>query len=155
MVTNMVEEIATVVSSEEKGVWLSTQPVSSCHACHSSENCGTGAVAKAFTPRTHHFFVNTELSLLPGEQVRISITENSLLKAAFMVYLLPLCLLVFSVLLVQTLLQPQEAILILTAIIATVAGFMLARSYNQRFGQTQEHVHIVEVVPSLGTVYLS
>ena len=57
----MVEEIATVVSVEQKGVWLMTTPVASCNACQVSEDCGTGIVAKTLTPKTLHFFVASEL----------------------------------------------------------------------------------------------
>ena len=86
----MVEEIATVVAAESGGVWLTTTPAGTCNACQVSNDCGTGIVTKALTPRRQRFFVSTELSLLAGEQVRIGVAEQSLLKAAALVYLMPL-----------------------------------------------------------------
>ena len=53
----MLEEIATVMKSQSDGVWLKTQSVSSCNACQANNDCGTGVVAKALTPRENLFFV--------------------------------------------------------------------------------------------------
>lgn len=142
----MVEEIATVVGAEQGGLWLSTQPVTSCNACQVSDDCGTGIVTKALTPRQHRFFIPTELTLLPGEQVRIGISEQGLLRAALMMYLLPLVLMLLAVLIIQQLWQPPEGVLMLSAAAGAFAGFALAR----RFGRSAaEQICILDVLPSV------
>ncbi|MDX3773979.1 SoxR reducing system RseC family protein [Chromatiaceae bacterium AAb-1] len=146
----MADEIATVVSSEHNGVWLSTTPVSSCHACHASENCGAGVVAKTFTPKKTRFFVVTDKTLLPGERVRIAITEQSLIKAAFMVYLMPLLLMFACILLARHWWQPAEGWLILLAVVSAAGGFLLARKYNHWLARQPEQITITEVLPQLG-----
>lgn len=145
----MVEELATVVAAETAGVWLVTTPAGSCNSCNVSADCGTGIVAKTFTPRQNRFFVKTSLNLLPGEQVQIGITEHGLVLAALMVYLLPLLLMLMVLLLVQTLWQPAELWLVFSAMLAAAGGFYLARLYNDKVQQQQEQVQILRVLPQL------
>lgn len=144
----MVEEIATVVSCDSDGVWLTTTPVASCNACHVSDDCGTGIVAKTLTPRQQYFFVASKLPLLPGEQVRIGLSEQSLVIAALMVYLLPLLLMMLAAV-AGSLAQLSEPWLIVLALAGAVSGFLLARRYGQR-QETLSQIQIIEVLPSLG-----
>ncbi|MCS4305816.1 sigma-E factor negative regulatory protein RseC [Rheinheimera pacifica] len=144
----MVEEIATVAACEGDGVWLTTTPVASCNACNVSDDCGTGIIAKTLTPRQQRFFVATALPLLPGEQVKIGLNEQSLIMAALMVYLLPLVLLILLALLGNAA-GLAEGWVMLLALAGTASGFMLAR----RYGQLQEkhsRIVILAVLPSLG-----
>ena len=83
----MLEEIATVMKSQTDGVWLKTQSVSSCNACQANNDCGTGVVAKALTPRENLFFVKSPLQLLEGQKVKIAVSEQHLLSAAALLYL--------------------------------------------------------------------
>ena len=143
----MVEEIATVVSADDSGVWLTTTPVTSCNACQVSDDCGTGIVAKTLTPRTQQFYIQTELPLLPGEQVKIGLHEHNLLKAAMMVYLLPLLLMLLLALLGSSI-GLSEGGIILLAVLGATAGFMLARRYDRaQAGLAQ--LSILQVLPSL------
>ena len=144
----MVEEIATVVACDEAGLWLSTTPVSSCNACQVSDDCGTGIVAKTLTPRQQQFFVASELKLLPGEQVRIGLAEPDLIKAALMVYLLPIVLLLVFALLAATL-TPAEGLIMLAGLIGGSLGFGLARYYDKKQANHQK-IQILAVLPSLG-----
>ena len=144
----MVEEIATVVSVEQKGVWLTTTPVASCNACQVSEDCGTGIVAKTLTPKTLHFFVASELELLAGEQVKIGIAEQNLVMAAAMVYLLPL-LLMLLVVVPASAAGVSEAMQMLMAAFGGACGFAIARMYG-RYQEKRADIDIGEVLPSLG-----
>ncbi len=146
----MVEEIATVVAAESGGVWLTTTPAGTCNSCHASTDCGAGIVAKALTPRQQRFFLSTELDLLPGEQIRIGIAEQSLLTAAVLVYLLPLLLLISAAAL-ATLAGLAEGLVILLAFCGGGLGFMLARYYGQRQSKRLP-IHILEVLPALAVV---
>lgn len=148
----MVEELATVVDSDATGVWLSTTPVGSCNACNVSDDCGTGIVAKTLTPRQHRFFVSTTLALLPGEQVRIAVSEQHLLQAAFMVYMLPLLLVLCCAVLASSVFLFAEIGVIVAAAAGGFTGFMLARRYSQWQQRQSEQIHIVEVMPQLGVV---
>ena len=144
----MVEEIATVVSADGNGLWLTTTPVASCNACQASDDCGTGIVAKTLTPKSLQFYIPSELQLLPGEQVKIGLPEQQLVAAALMVYLVPLLLMLVAVVLGNALLL-SELWLIVLAIVAGGAGFLLARRYDQ-LQQQDSQIRILEVLPSLG-----
>lgn len=146
----MVEEIATVVAAENDGVWLTTTPQGTCNSCQVSSDCGTGIVTKALTPRQQRFFLPTTLSLLPGEQVRIGVAEQPLLMAAFMVYLLPLLLLVLCAALASYA-GLTEGLVILCACAGAAAGFFIARRYSQQQTPAQ-HIRILEVLSALAVV---
>ncbi|MDP5143997.1 SoxR reducing system RseC family protein [Rheinheimera baltica] len=144
----MVEEIATVVSCSDEGVWLTTTPVATCNTCQVNDDCGTGIVAKTLTARKHHFFVPCTLKLLPGEQVKIGLAEQSLLMAALMVYMLPLLLLLTLALLANAL-GLNEGGVVLFGFSGGFAGFIIARRYGQ-YQEKHTHIHIIDVLPSLG-----
>ncbi|WP_133406151.1 SoxR reducing system RseC family protein [Parashewanella tropica] len=87
----MMEEKAKVVSPVKDGwVMVEVESKSACHSCHNEDSCGTSAVAKAFTPKTQVFSIETNLELQPDELVKIGLPESVILKAAALVYLLPL-----------------------------------------------------------------
>ena len=143
----MVEEIATVVACDTGGVWLSTTPVASCNACQVSDDCGTGIVAKTLTPKSLQFFVPSTLNLLPGEQVKIGLAEPALVKAALMVYLLPVVMLLLATLLGSAAGFNEGGQMVL-ALLGAVAGFFLARRYGQRQERLTQ-IHILAVLPTL------
>ena len=87
----MMEELAKVVSEPEDGwVAVEVELKSACHSCHNDENCGTAAVSKAFSPKAQRFSIQTQLPVTAGEMVKIGLPESVILKAASLVYLLPL-----------------------------------------------------------------
>lgn len=148
----MLEEIATVVKSQADGVWLKTQSVSSCNACQANNDCGTGVVAKALTPRENLFFVKSQLQLLEGQKVKIAVSEQQLLFAAALLYLLPLfCLIAVAALL--NLLQLQESTIVLGSLSALGAGFAVARFFSGPAAQ-QQQIEILAVLPDLAVQHV-
>jgi len=145
----MVEEIATVVACDKTGVWLTTTPAGSCHSCHVSSDCGTGVVAKTFTPKQNRFFVKTNLPLLAGEQVQIGIVEQGLVLAALMVYFVTLVLMMLILVLAQWLWHPAEGWLMILGAFAMAMGFWLARVYNNQIQRQHEQVSILRVLPQI------
>lgn len=145
----MIEQIATVRKLEPGGVWLETTPVTTCHSCHASEQCGTGVVAKTFTPRRSQFFLVTTTALLPGQKVRIATTEQQLLLAAFSLYLMPLLLMMGGVLLGSWLLPAvAEWVWIGLALLLLWGGYRLAGHFAHRL--ERDAVRLLEVLPELG-----
>lgn len=148
----MLEEIATVMKTEADGVWLKTQSVSSCNACQSNNDCGTGVVAKALTPRDNLFFVRSPLQLLAGQKVKIAVSEQHLVSAAALLYLLPLfCLIAVAALLSQ--LQLAEGTVILGSLAALACGFVFARSFSGSSKQ-QEQIEILQILPDLAVQHI-
>ncbi|WP_214000446.1 SoxR reducing system RseC family protein [Arsukibacterium sp.] len=144
----MIEQIATVLAVESDGVWLGTTPVTTCNACHASDDCGTGIVAKTMTPRQNRFFVKTALPLLPGEQVKVATAGQQLVIAALLVYLLPLVLMIIAALLVHLGWQAAENWVMLAAAVGAVAGLLIARYYGAKMAH-QQQLSILAVLPDI------
>ncbi|MCG9962701.1 MAG: SoxR reducing system RseC family protein [Shewanella sp.] len=87
----MMEEVARVVACDNQG-WLTVEVElkSTCKSCSSSESCGTSAVAQAFSAKTQQFSIQTERTCEVGELLKLGLPESVLLKAAALVYLMPL-----------------------------------------------------------------
>ena len=145
----MVEEIATVVQVESSGVWLQTKVVSSCQSCSAQDSCTSGVVAKAMTRRDYRFFLpQTTSELLVGQQVRIGIAEEVLVKSAFLVYLLPLLMFIGAIG-VAVAGGWNEAMQLVAGIAGGFAGMLLARKFGSRIGSVQQQVHLLAVLPTL------
>ncbi|KKO44416.1 sigma E positive regulator RseC/MucC [Arsukibacterium ikkense] len=150
----MIEQIATVLAVESDGVWLGTTPVSTCNSCQVSNDCGSGIVAKTLTPRQSRFFVATDVPLLPGERVTVATSEQQLVLAALLVYLLPLVLLLGFALLVHFSWQATEGWLVLAAAVGAACGLAMARYYGNKMVQQQPLI-ITAVLPELNVQQVS
>jgi len=145
----MVEEIATVVQVDASGVWLQTKVVSSCKSCSAQDSCTSGVVAKAMTRRDYRFFLPQASSeLLVGQQVRIGIAEEVLVKSAFLVYLLPLLMFIGAVA-VSVAGGWNEGVQLLVGLAGGYAGMLLARRFGANLGSVQQQVHLLAVLPTL------
>lgn len=87
----MMEEVARVVSSDDNG-WLTVEVElkSTCKSCSSSDSCGTSAVAQAFSAKTQQFSIPSTRACEAGELLKLGLPESVILKAAALIYLLPL-----------------------------------------------------------------
>ncbi|QYK08147.1 SoxR reducing system RseC family protein [Shewanella mangrovisoli] len=87
----MMEEVARVVACDNQG-WLTVEVElkSTCKSCSSSESCGTSAVAQAFSAKTQQFSIQSERTCEVGELLKLGLPESVILKAAALVYLMPL-----------------------------------------------------------------
>ncbi|MCL2917494.1 SoxR reducing system RseC family protein [Shewanella litorisediminis] len=87
----MMEELARVVRVESSGwVTVEVEVKTACGHCAASESCGTGAIASAFAGKTQQFSIKSTEAFEEGELIRLGLPESALLKAAALVYLLPL-----------------------------------------------------------------
>lgn len=147
----MVEEIATVVQVEASGVWLQTKVASSCQSCSAQDSCTSGVVAKAMTRRDYRFFLQqtgTDQELKVGQQVRIGIAEDILVKSALLVYLLPL-LMFIAALGLAFYAGWSEGAQLIAALLGGAAGIWLARKQSAGIGSIQQQVQLLAVLPYL------
>ncbi|WP_116474324.1 SoxR reducing system RseC family protein [Zobellella maritima] len=133
----MIEEVATVVRLVPEGVAVECFSRSACGQCRQSQHCGTGLIAKALSGRSHQFVIATPLSLRVGEQVRIGIPEQSLIKSALLIYLLPLLCVLVASLLASVLFRQGDGGTIASAIVGGWLGFLLASRLARRTGVGQ------------------
>ena len=104
--SNMSEELATVVAVEGAFAWVECERRSACSGCHQQSNCGTGTVAKAFPLKSQRLRVALTAEVLVGQQIRLGIPQASILRGAALVYVLPLFCLLLGALLGQLWLAP-------------------------------------------------
>ena len=102
----MSEELATVVAIEGDHAWVECERRSACSGCQQQSNCGTGTVAKAFPLKAPRLRVRLTAEVRVGQQVRLGIPQESLLRGAALVYVLPLFCLLAGALLGQLWLAP-------------------------------------------------
>jgi sigma-E factor negative regulatory protein RseC len=131
----MMTALATVsqVSANAEGfdVELSCEQKTSCSSCASQKSCGTGIVSKAVGNKSLHWNLTTHQPVKEGQVVEIGLPEKSLLQSAFIVYIVPLAMLLLGALLSHWVLAPTigggEGIVILSSAIFTVAGIFIAK----------------------------
>lgn len=123
----MMEEVARVVASDNQG-WLTVEVElkSTCKSCSSSESCGTSAIAQAFSSKTQQFSIQSERRCDAGELLKLGLPESVILKAAALIYLMPLLGLFIGAALGQYLGQLFEFNPNLSAMGFAVLGALLA-----------------------------
>ena len=143
----MLEEVALVKKVEGDDVWLETSVKTTCSSCHVQQGCGTSVIAKAFSAKTELLKLRTPIALVPGQQVKIGIPEEFILKASFMMYGIPLLVLILSAA-VMTHFAPNlpEWGLILISFAFTYLSF----KYLARYAQSHERGEFAPVI--LGAV---
>ena len=146
----MSEELATVVAIEGDYAWVECERRSACSGCQQQSNCGTGTVAKAFPLKAPRLRVRLTAEVRVGQQVRLGIPQESLLRGAALVYVLPLFCLLAGALLGQLWLAPLrsggEGITILCCLLGGVLGFLLVRYFSNRLDQGRYGPQMLGVV---------
>jgi len=86
----MITEKATVVSIDNNQTWIETQRKSVCGQCSANKGCGTSVLSKVVGNKMSKMKVINKINAQVGDEVVVGLNESSLLKGAFMTYLLPL-----------------------------------------------------------------
>lgn len=148
----MMEEVARVVACDNRG-WLTVEVElkSSCKSCNSSESCGTSAVAQAFSAKTQQFSIQSERTCEVGELLKLGLPESVLLKAAALVYLLPLLGLFLGALLGQFLASLLQVDLDFSAIGFAALGAIIAWLSGKRRAKQLEVDSQPVILAYLGT----
>lgn len=86
----MITENAIVVSIVNDQTWIETQRKSVCGQCSASKGCGTSVLSKVIGNKLSKMKAINNINAKVGDEVIVGLNEKSLLKGAFMTYLLPL-----------------------------------------------------------------
>ena len=83
--------MAKVLTCDGSG-WITVEVKvkNACNHCDNSESCGTSAVSKAFSPKVQRFSIPSDGQYVVGDLLKLGLPESVILKAAALVYLLPL-----------------------------------------------------------------
>jgi sigma-E factor negative regulatory protein RseC len=131
----MISEAGRVVAVTTQSVWVETIQQSSCGACKASKGCGQGLLNEMYDGRRNHIEIQLDedspADLQVNDEVEICLSEQTLLMASSLVYLLPLIGLIGGGLLGQQLvvtdLVEGELLTVLGSMAGFVAGLLLAR----------------------------
>ena len=87
----MITETGRVLEVDGDWAWIACQRQVECPRCAEGRGCGGGVLGKLLGDRLHKVRAATgSVAVEPGDQVRIGLGEDAVLRAAAAVYLVPL-----------------------------------------------------------------
>lgn len=148
----MMEEMAKVIKSDDKGwVTVEVEVKNSCNHCDNSESCGTSAVASAFSAKVQTFSIQSDKQYLPGQLLKLGLPESVILKAAALVYLLPLFGLFVGAAIADMLLSPFiTEVTDLQVIPVALLGALTAWYYAKKKAKKMEASSQPVIISNLG-----
>lgn len=122
----MITETGRVVAIEDDGLWVETIRKSTCSNCAAQKGCGHGVVNKLGSNRSSYIRVlfgdQHPDHFCVDDEVEITIPEQILVGAAFIVYMVPLLLMLVGAAIGESLLS-QYMDESFAAIVGCVSGF--------------------------------
>lgn len=134
----MLKEWATVISWQNGVATLRCETQAGCNSCHSRSGCGARVLNELGPQTEHHLQVNITQSLEPGQKVELGIPEGSLLRSAFLVYMVPLIGVILGGGILQWLFE-ADIYAVLGAVMGGGLGFVIARSLAGRLGHQSDY----------------
>lgn len=129
----MIEEPGVVMSVDADTVWVATQRKTTCGSCTARATCGQGLLTVLSADKKPHLIqVRSDLPVRKGDQVILGIAEETLVRSAFLVYMLPLFAM-FAVALSTQALNISEPWIIFSAVLGFLAGILWVRLYSERY----------------------
>ncbi len=95
----MICESGRVVSIENNWVWVETHQTTTCKSCSAKSGCGQGLINSVFSGKRHYVKVSAngiKDTVNLHDEVEIAIPENVMLRSSFLMYFLPLILLILG-----------------------------------------------------------
>ncbi|AUD78341.1 sigma E positive regulator RseC/MucC [Kangiella profundi] len=139
--SNMLTEIGRVVAKENDTVWVQTQSKTGCSSCQVNTVCGSGIVSKAFSHKVFVTPLKNKVNANIDDEVEVGIPDNLVVRASFMVYLVPLISMILALLVWQFwLTNSSELSSILAAATGLAIGFVVTHLYSRyaaQNGQTE------------------
>lgn len=138
----MIKEWATVVTWQQGVAQLRREQRAGCGSCHARQTCSTRILNKMAPETQHHLEVASPLPLVPGQRVEVGITEGSLLRSVFLVYMLPLLGLIGGAAILQGTLGTDPAAAC-GGVAGGVAGFLCARYLARHTHETRDNQPVI------------
>jgi len=134
----MIKSLAKIEKINQNSLVVSSKQTSSCHACSSKDSCGVGILSKIMPNREHVFYVDKpkdqDIAFHIGDWIEIGLGDESLIKGALLLYIVPLLAMMLCVFL-ALFLGFSEGILILTALFGLVIGFVISHYQSKKMTQ--------------------
>lgn len=144
----MITENATVVLIENNQTWIETQRKSSCGQCSANKGCGTSVLSKVLGNKLSKMKAINKIDAKVGDQVVVGLNEGSLLKGAFIIYMLPLLFLfLFSLagqLISQNLqINNSEVIIIIFAALGFYVGMRRVKFFSRSIEKNENYQPVI------------
>ncbi|GAB2689463.1 SoxR reducing system RseC family protein [Aliiglaciecola sp. 3_MG-2023] len=148
----MIEEIGVITAVDKDHIWVETEIKSTCGGCQAQDNCGTGVVAKAFTPKKEQLILRCHHTAKVGQKVKLGVAESQLLTASAMMYLLPLLVMIVTALSGQYLLPlmdlQHELWIVGAAFITTFLTFRFLKKYANQPHTNRFQPKLLAILPA-------
>ncbi|KXF80166.1 SoxR reducing system RseC family protein [Enterovibrio coralii] len=131
----MIKALAEVTGNGEGFVFVRCQQKTSCGSCASKSSCGTGIVNNALPGKVLDIRVPSDKPLAVGSIIEIGLEEQTVLKSAAVVYVLPLVFAMIGAFFGQflaNLLAAGEGVIILSSLAFGGVGLLVARSVSRK-----------------------
>ncbi len=134
----MLKELGLVIEAKDDMVMVQTVAKTSCNSCQVNASCGIGIISKAFGERSFITPMNNSIKAQEGDQVEVGIPENLVVKASFLVYLLPLTLMILVSLLVTYFFPDMPEIYLMGIALATlIFGFYRVKKTGEKISKNK------------------
>lgn len=127
----MIEEYATVVGHDEKGVWVEAIQQSACASCQSRQGCGQQALNKLGKPM--RLWIATEQRPEIGQSVAVQMPTGGLALSALVLYGLPIIAALLSAMFGHQWLAQSDTVTAACATVGLIIGLGLARYYSFKY----------------------
>ncbi len=129
----MIEEQALVLSEAKHGyVNVKIQRQSACESCQLKSGCGQSALTKFASNKCIEFSVSNNINAKPGDIVSLAISEQGLLSASLLMFMMPLLLMLFVSIFTKSILGwPDEGVAV-SGLISLLIGFGYARYFAKQ-----------------------
>jgi len=126
----MIEEQALVISEAKHGyVNVKIHRQSACESCQLKSGCGQSALTKLSSNKCIEFSVLNTINAKPGDIVFLSISEQGLLSASLLMFMMPLLVMLGASVFAKSILVWHDGAVALTGLISLLLGFVFARYY--------------------------
>ena len=127
----MLIETGIVSAIQGNNVSVSTQNQLACSSCKAVDSCGNGILEKFFAGKVFVTEMQNLIGARMGDRVTIHIPKSSVTKAALVVYILPLVVMILAALAASSI-GVSENWTILSSLIGLLVGLFVTKYYNHK-----------------------
>lgn len=144
----MITEDAIVIAIDNNETWIETQRKSTCGQCSANKACGTSVLSKVMGNKLSKMKAINKINAQVGDYVVVGLNESSLLKGAFMTYLLPLLyLFIFSLIgkfiSAELSILKNEFIIIVFAILGFYLGLKQLKKFSHSIDKNENYQPVI------------